>query len=303
MPSPPQEQGLHWVFTLNNPTVDDDFGDEVLQHLTYLVVGLETAPTTGTPHYQGYLVLTQKRRLSWLKNHVSARANFRIRRGTCQEAAAYCKKGEQSHEEWKEFGTEGPNYGLNAKVFEHGELPLEQTAPATEKKKRDFKRIIALAKEGKLAEIADEDPAAFVLYYNTIKRIMQDHPLEHEDLPVLDNHWFHGEAGAGKSKAARTRYPGAYKHLPNKWWDGYNQQETVIIEDLDRSTAYHMAHNLKIWADHYPFVAEVKGTSINCRPKRIIVTSNYTPEQLYPNDPELVKAIRRRFIFEEFFVQ
>lgn len=30
----------------------------------------------------------------------------------------------------------------------------------------------------------------------------------------------------------------------------------------------------------------------------IVVTSNYTPEELWPDDPELLRAIRRRFKVE-----
>jgi len=43
-------------------------------------------------------------------------------------------------------------------------------------------------------------------------------------------------------------------------------------------------------------MAESKGSSMQIRPKHFIVTSNYTPEQLF-DDPVLAQAIRRRFYF------
>lgn len=54
------------------------------------------------------------------------------------------------------------------------------------------------------------------------------------------------------------------------------------------------AHHLKMWADHYPFKAEVKGGSMLARPKRIIVTSNFSIRQCY-EDPRDYEPLERRF--------
>jgi len=100
--------------------------------------------------------------------------------------------------------------------------------------------------------------------------------------------------------AARTRFPDAYLKGANKWWDGYNLQDTVLLEELgytdDKGTQRSQisAYHLKLWADHWPFTAEAKGSTVQIRPKRLIVTSNYHPSDLW-KAPEDLDPILRRF--------
>ncbi len=48
-----------------------------------------------------------------------------------------------------------------------------------------------------------------------------------------------------------------------------------------------MLDDLKEWADHWQFKAQVKGGQLGMiRPKKIIVTSNYSIRDLWPNFDE-----------------
>lgn len=80
----------------------------------------------------------------------------------------------------------------------------------------------------------------------------------------------------------------------SKWWDSYSDQEVVLIDDVDYNQVNWIGYFLKIWSDHYPFIAEVKGGSKLIRPKKVIVTSQYSIDNLF-NDEELKKALKRRF--------
>ena len=51
----------------------------------------------------------------------------------------------------------------------------------------------------------------------------------------------------------------------------------VIIEDVDPSHMKQLTYFLKIWTDHYTFIAQVKGSSLAIRPQVVIVTSQYHP--------------------------
>lgn len=126
------------------------------------------------------------------------------------------------------------------------------------------------------------------LYKSTVAQIT--------DIPELVNEWVHGDPGVGKSKYARSLGP-IFNKSCNKWWDGYAGQDIVVIDDLGLDHRC-LGHYIKIWADHYAFGAEIKNGKIQIRPKKIIVTSNYTPKEIWKDDDQMVNAIVRRFNFK-----
>jgi len=106
--------------------------------------------------------------------------------------------------------------------------------------------------------------------------------------------WIHGVSGCGKTTSAYRAYPNAFLKPLSKWWDGYQGEEVVIIEDMD---IYHrdLTYYFKIWPDFLPFVAEVKTAAIYIRPKKIIVTSQYSIAEIWGEDEKSFVAINRRF--------
>ena len=71
-----------WCFTINNPTDADKFWEngEQQSELEYLIVQEEVGEN-GTRHYQGFLILKRKNRLTWLKNNLNSRAHWEKTRG------------------------------------------------------------------------------------------------------------------------------------------------------------------------------------------------------------------------------
>jgi len=262
----------NFTFTWNNYPTDYQ---RLLTELParYVIAGEEVAPSTLTPHLQGTVVFTNA---TTLKSVISKLPGCHVEICKALDASiAYCKK-------------EGV-------FFEHG-IPPVTRAESGEREKRKWREILEAAREGRNDEIPDD------IRFNqphVIKRHRMDYlmeqTLEDTESPML---WYYGASGTGKSRKAREENPGAYLKTANKWWDGYMMEDTVIIEDLD---ARHevLAHHLKIWADRYPFPAEVKGGMIKIRPKKIIVTSNYHPTDIWTKDQD-IDPILRRFTLIKF---
>lgn len=65
----------------------------------------------------------------------------------------------------------------------------------------------------------------------------------------------------------------------SKWWDGYNQEDVVLIDDFELDSLKYLGHYLKLWADPYGLLhGEVKGGKVSLNFKKLYVTSNYTIE-------------------------
>lgn len=239
---------------------------------TYCIVGDEVAPTTGTQHVQGYVIFKTNQRLPAVKK-IWPTAHWEVAKGTTEQNVSYCSKG--------------------GEYYEYGTKPKTKKEIGEDSKER-WADVIKCAKEGTCEE---NYPAEWVRYNSTLSRMLKK-DLQPND--ALCGVWYYGPSGSGKSRTARLDYPGSYDKLLNKWWDNYNNEEYVILDDLDPFFAPSMGHALKRYADHYPFRAEVKGSSMVIRPKAIIVTSQYTIEELWPQDQELVSALKRRFTVKVF---
>lgn len=264
---PRRSRGI--CFTLNNYTEEEEEcvrGLGADEHVRYLCYGRERGEG-GTPHLQGYLYAVNPQLHEWYRARIP-RAHIEFQRGTPEQAVEYCQKDGDFHE----WGTRP--VGAKRK----GEIEAERWDDAR-----------ACARCGDLESIPSD---IYIRYYRTLKEIKKDHLPKVPDADGVTGVWIHGMAGVGKSRRARDENPGSYFKMANKWWDGYQGEETVIIDDLDKKHDV-LGHHLKIWMDRYAFIGETKGGAILIRPKKIIVTSQYSINQIW-EDEETRCAIHRR---------
>lgn len=86
-----------WVFTINNPTPEDEAAVLALgsqsEKIKRLAVGREVAPTTGTPHLQGYVRFVKSCRRKQVCLALGGRAYVAPRIGSESAASSYALKG------------------------------------------------------------------------------------------------------------------------------------------------------------------------------------------------------------------
>jgi hypothetical protein len=263
-----------WVVVINNYNPEEEKAFQELD-CRYVVYGREVAPSTGTPHLQGYVYFSSKKSLAQLKV-LFPRAKLLLAKGTPQQNRTYCVK--------------------DGDFYERGELPMK--GRAKDENKAELNEVLL---NTPLKNLVEEGTISLysVPTLSRAKQILaqQNDPYSHHDVRGV---WYFGPPGTGKSRRAREENPSAYIKAQNKWFDGYSGEKAIILDDLDTGT---LGHYLKIWGDRYSCSGEIKGGTVNLVHELFIITSNYHPDKLWPDDEEMCKAIKRRFLITEFFIQ
>jgi len=238
----------------------------------------------GTPHIQFYLAFKKKKTFAFVAKATQKKARLFIKRGTCKQASDYCLKGEFSWVKGVDNSLD-PLFGLNLSpdTIVFGVLPKEQQEAGGAAASEVWADNIELALSGRIEEIT---PMHRVLHYHRYEQLVERNKPKPKRLTwrrgESPNLWIYGPTGTGKSHKARELYPDLYEKMLNKWWENYNDEDEVLLEDVGESHASWIGDFIKIWADIYPFRNECKYGSKMLRPKVIIVTSNYHPKELFP---------------------
>lgn len=228
-----------WVPTHNN--------------IQYAIWQREKCPTTGKLHLQGYVQLVKARDMAWIKRNLFPTAHLELARGGYEANKEYCSKDDTRDE-----GDAGP--------WEHG-------TPKAQGARTDLGQIIQMAKEQKPVTEMLETVSSSLRYLNNAIKARALFQKDRTEKPYVTYIW--GPAGVGKSHYVFEKhgYHNVYVKDDSQWWDGYDQQTVVLMDDCDLQNKWEMSTLLRLW-DKWPYTVQVKGSTVKFNSPYIYITSN-----------------------------
>lgn len=280
-----------YCLTINNWTQDDKqrFMDEPSDYKCYA----EEVGECGTPHLQCYFYKKSKTRFSSLKKR-NPRANIRVALGTAQQNRTYI------FGPWDETDPTKPtkHKDFNPTAVETGVLPKQG-------KRTDLSEIVESIKTAKTTvdEIKMTSPAIYHLYGRTLHRVEDLMMREKFRNTMTTCDWLYGETGTGNSVTAFKGYnPTTHYKLnlqDNGWWEGYTQQDTVIINEFRGQIPFGELLEL---IDMHPHTVKRRNREpMPFTSKHIIITSSMTPQEIYKNlaATDKLEQLTRRIIVKK----
>ncbi len=242
-------------------------------HFRY-VIFQEEVSDSGTRHFQGYAEFKAGLRHSAVKKILYS-AHWEGRRGSQADAMDYCRKEDTRVSGPYEAGTAGGRQGKRTDIDDAVELLISSRS---------------------IREVFAEHPVAFIKYHRGMQRGLEVSVAPRACAPkcIL----LYGPTGTGKSHWAFTKFPHAYWKDPvSKWFDGYLDEKTVVIDEFaGRMSKMELSYLLRLM-DKYPLKVEVKGSSRDFLAETIIFTTNIHPRLWYDwtDRPTQWPALQRRF--------
>lgn len=294
----------HWIGTVPADHPDARFWTNpiTLEHIAYLKGQEEQGKgENGYRHYQIYLVLKDRKRVSWLKKHIHPTAHWEKKRGTVAEAIDYVSKQETRVQDGEQI--------------EIGTRPKEQTDEASETRKlnrirekdevqKQAQDILEKLNDGEFVAWQDI-PADIQMkpgFQSAYKMATKDMVgPERPDLKIIT---LIGPPGCGKSYAIAKLFPKAAKWLKGNSGDWFcnAKSDTLVFEEFSGQVPLQ---NMLKYLDPYPLALEVKGGTEPAMYRLVIITSNTDPGDWYttaeefkvnPSDPMSVSTAKKRRI-------
>jgi hypothetical protein len=259
--SPGKKVSRAWVFTINNYTDQDIEWVNALE--VAKLVAAKEAGQEGTPHIQGAVRFKRAYRLTQLKKlHTKAHWECAL----AGQDFNYCKK----------IGSE----------------IIRDEDTTKQGQRTDLEKIRNSIKEG--ASLKDVSNSCTSLQELTFAEKYMKYNEEHlpKGTKILV-YWYYGCTGTGKTRRVLEQC-NPYLPLSFKWWEGYEGQDSVLLDDL-RPDWCKPAELLRL-LDPYRFQyrVEVKGSSRPLLATKIYITTPWHPADFWKDVAEDPKQLLRR---------
>jgi len=263
-----------YMLTVQEPTPEKKQYLKEHQGLKYQAWQEEVAPTTGKDHLQAYLIFNSPRTLTsvareFWNSHVDPR------KGTHEQALAYVTKAESRKEGGEQY------------------IAGDPPEPGKRNDIQACKKVI-LETNSMRAVCMEATSYQGIRVAQAMLTFMR--PPRRNDITV---HWFWGPTGCSKSHTAEaeaeSKYPDKWYRCNRngKWWDGYDGEPAVIIDDYRRD--FCKFHELLQLLDKYSLRVEYKGGYRPILATEIWITAPKDPLAMWQGrtEEELDQLIRR----------
>jgi len=277
----------NWCFTLNNPTPSEAQSLSTLHEnplVSYLIYQLEEG-AESTPHFQGYVQLSSKKRFKGVKELLGPRVHLSKALGSATQNKEYCSK-EPRLEETQEYGT----------MIGAG-------------KRSDIEKFVEDMKTDVLteAEVFDKHPAMLAKYPRFVsltQRLLRERSVADPALiprpgwqtelltyvaGAVDPRqvrWYHDPVGnTGKSLFTRRFRVGgerAFIVTGGKHADIYHAygRQPVVFFDWPRSGEESFPYQvLETFKNGYFLSTKYESTPVHFTPPHVIVFANFSPDR------------------------
>jgi len=261
----------HWCFTLFRPegweSIDGKDPANLYdpENMTYIIYQIERSPETHNIHLQGYFSLKRKQRFTPVKRlFQSDKVHLEKCRATPQQNIDYCSKSE-SH-------IAGP--------WEYGKRPDDRGNVSA------LSYAVDDIQSGKsLQDVAIANPTTWVHSYRGLTSLasLLNKPKTTWRQVTTYVHW--GPPRTGKTRLAMDtpcndgRPPYRLPLSSGFWFDGYDGESVLVIDDFYGQIKFHDMLNL---LDGYYSRVAVKGGFVWGVWEKVFITSNVHPDSWWP---------------------
>ncbi len=241
---------------------------------SHAVVAKEVGES-GTPHLQFNLTFLKVMRMSAVKQ-LFPRAHLEVTK-SLTAAERYCMKKDTDP----------------ADIFVcDNRVRAKQSVEQTER----LEEFAEALKAGKsVTDIALDNLVEAAKEYQRLEWMAAKVAPKRTEKPFVT--WCFGKTGTGKSRYCHEQaallddqyytHGGAFK-----WWNGYDGQSVVVIEEF-RGGDCKLSELLR-FLDAYPLRVEVKGSHVQMRATHVFINSCFKPEECYRSLAEDLNQLKRR---------
>lgn len=251
------DQLRNFCFTINNYTDDSHKALWSWDQVSYAIFGREVAPTTGTPHLQGYCELKSSKKFSTIKKKIpTAKIAKRAEHATAAHNYVYCSKG-GDFEEIGQISNQG--------------------------KRTDIEIATDLIQSGTpMREVALNNPNTFVKFHRGLEKFQAViiPPRDRNVAPEVICYWGKTEKGKTRHVYEQIEASPHYAWGPSqgKWFDGYTGQDCVFMDEFRGQLPFGFLLTL---IDRYPMRVEFKGGFTQMAATKFVFTSPKHPRDWY----------------------